>query len=319
MRALFIINPVSGKGNAQKAALEAMHNLLKDKKISQADVFYTRGNDDAYNKAITAQEQGYDFVVAVGGDGTINEAVLGLYRSASTIPLAILPAGTSNDFAYSVGIKATAPCLYNMVESFTYKTVDIASFNNSYFLNVAAGGMLSDVAHSVPRDTKSKFGMVGYYTVGLKKLAHINWPTTKLAFTIDGKEREIHDNFFFFISNSKSVGGFHKIAEHALLDDGYLDLYIVDKINILQAPGVATRVLNGTLEDNPHAQYYKVKEVYVEAAEEIDEYHVDYDGENGGGLPLHVKIIPKAVNLLIPTNVKRAQKMFTSQEQDQNQ
>lgn len=319
MYALFIINPVSGSGKAQNAALSAMQMLLKDGTLSQADVFYTRGKDDAYNKALTAQETGYDFVVAVGGDGTINEAVLGLYKSNSTIPLAILPAGTSNDFAYSVGIKPTAPCLYNMVKSFIYKTIDIASFNDSYFLNVAAGGMLSDVAHSVTRDTKTKYGMVGYYTVGLKKLAHINWPTTKLIFTIDGKETEVHDNFFFFVSNSKSVGGFHKIAPKATLDDGYLDLYIVDKINIVQAAGVAVRVLNGSLEENVHAEYHRVKELYVRPAEEIDEYHVDYDGENGGGLPLHVKVIPKAVNLLIPTNVKRTEKMFTPQGQDQNQ
>ena len=130
MRALFIINPVSGKGDSvQRAALIAMHRLLGDQILEQVDLFYTRGKDDAMNKAAEAKNGNYDCVVAVGGDGTINEAVLGLYTSGSKVPLAILPAGTVNDFAYSLGIDSTADCLYDMVKNFTYKTIDIATFN----------------------------------------------------------------------------------------------------------------------------------------------------------------------------------------------
>lgn len=320
MRALFIINPVSGKGDSvQRAALIAMHRLLADQVLEQVDLFYTRGKDDAMNKAAEAKNGNYDCVVAVGGDGTINEAVLGLYTSGSKIPLAILPAGTVNDFAYSLGIDSTADCLYDMVKNFTYKTIDIATFNGSYFLNVAAGGMLSDVAHSVPRDAKSSFGTIAYYWEGIKKLANLKFPTSKLAFTIDGGEKEVFDNFFFIITNSKSVGGFHKIASQAKLDDGYLDMYIVKNLNLLSASALATKVLSGHLDQDKNTEYRKVKEVYIEAAEEIDEYHVDYDGENGGGLPLHVKIVPQAVNMLIPTKSSRTSGMFIESEEDENQ
>lgn len=320
MRALFIINPVSGKGDSvQRAALTAMHSLLADKILIQADVFYTRGKDDAKNKAAQAKDNNYDCVVAVGGDGTINEAVVGLYESNSKIPLAILPAGTVNDFAYSLGISPTADCLYDMVKNFTYKTVDIATFNGSFFLNVAAGGMLSDVAHSVPRDAKSSFGTIAYYWEGIKKLANLKFPTSKLAFTIDGGEKEIFDNFFFIITNSRSVGGFHKIANQAKLDDGYLDMYIVKNLNLASASVLATKVLSGKLDTDKHTEFRKVKEVYIEAAEDINEYHVDYDGENGGGLPLHVKVVPQAVNLLLPSKSKQTPKMFIESEEEENQ
>ena len=156
MRGLFIINPSSGKQTNQAKALQAMHELLRDQIIEEATVFYTRGKLDARNKAFEAKRQDCDFIVAVGGDGTVNEVVSGIHMSGSGIPLAILPSGTSNDFANSVGISPTAHCLYHLIKDYNAVAADIGRFNErDYFLNVTAGGILSDVAHSVSIEAKT--------------------------------------------------------------------------------------------------------------------------------------------------------------------
>ena len=163
MRGLFIINPSSGKQTNQGKALQAMHELLKDQVIEEAVVFYTRGKGDARKQAYEAKREEYDFVVAVGGDGTVNEVVSGLHLRGSGIPLAIFPSGTSNDFARSVGISPTVYCLYHLIKDCHAVAADIGRFNDrDYFLNVTAGGILSDVAHSVSVEAKTLFGKTAY-------------------------------------------------------------------------------------------------------------------------------------------------------------
>ena len=136
MKGLFVINPSSGKQINQGKAIQTSVELLRDGIIEEATLFYTKAKDDAKNRVIKAAEEGYDFVVAVGGDGTVNEVVAGLYTSGSKMPMAIMPSGTTNDFATSVGIEATVMCLYNMIKEFNVviNAIPKRTFNNCSIL-----------------------------------------------------------------------------------------------------------------------------------------------------------------------------------------
>lgn len=98
-RCLFIINPSSGQRTIQNTLDKLIGQLTLRQLINHIDVFYTLKKDDAYFKALNADEQDYDFITVVGGDGTINEVVSGMVASDKKIPLCILAAGTVNDFA----------------------------------------------------------------------------------------------------------------------------------------------------------------------------------------------------------------------------
>ena len=234
MKGLFIINPSSGKQINQGKAIQTITELLRDGVIEEATVFYTRAKDDAKNRTIKASKEDYDFVVAVGGDGTVNEVVAGLYTTGSKMPMAIMPSGTTNDFATSVGIVPTVVGLYYLIKDFNVVPTDIGCFNEKdYFLNVAAGGILSEVAHNVSIESKTMLGKTAYITSGMKTIAEKGFKTTRLLFEIDGVKEEI-DVYFFILANSKSVGGFSKICADAKINDGYMDLCIINSLDILK-------------------------------------------------------------------------------------
>lgn len=309
MRGLFIINPSSGKQTNQGKALQAMHELLKDQVIEEAVVFYTRGKGDARKQAYEAKREEYDFVVAVGGDGTVNEVVSGLHLSGSGIPLAIFPSGTSNDFARSVGISPTAYCLYHLIKDCHAVAADIGRFNDrDYFLNVTAGGILSDVAHSVSVEAKTLFGKTAYVAEALKKVSENWFRTTPLLFEMDG-EREVFDVFFFILANSKSVGGVPKICVDAKINDGYMDLCVVKNVDALTALPVLTQIQAGTHIHNKLVEYRQVRDLRIFPTEETTEFHLDCDGEYAGELPLHAEVLQGGVQLLLPVENTKTKKI----------
>lgn len=313
MKGLFIVNPSSGKQTNQARAMQAMQQLLNEQVLEEAVVFYTRGKYDAKNKAMEAKREEFDFVVAVGGDGTVNEVVSGLHLSGSGLPLAILPSGTSNDFATSVGITPTAHCLCNLIKDYNVVAADIGRFNNrDYFLNVAAGGILSDVAHSVSVEAKTQFGKTAYVAEALKKVSENKFRTTPLLFEMDG-EREVFDVFFFILANSKSVGGFQKICVDAKINDGYMDLCVVKNVDLLTALPVLTQIQVGTHMHNKLVEYRQVRDLKIFPTEETTEFHLDCDGEYAGELPLHVEVLQGGVNLLLPAECTKTKKIMVEE------
>ena len=152
MKGLFIINPSSGKQNIDSMLREIMATLILDQICSHVDVFYTKGKDDAKNRAAELKPGDYDFIVSVGGDGTLNEVTNGLILSESNIPMAIISAGTVNDFATYMKLPQTADGFCQMIKDFQTKKVDVGRVNNEYFINVLAAGMLTDIAYKVPKD-----------------------------------------------------------------------------------------------------------------------------------------------------------------------
>ena len=315
MKGLFIINPSSGKQINQGKAIQTITELLRDGVIDEATVFYTKAKDDAKNRTIQASKEDYDFVVAVGGDGTVNEVVAGLYITGSKMPMAIMPSGTTNDFATSVGIVPTVIGLYYLIKDFNVVPTDIGCFNEKdYFLNVAAGGILSEVAHNVSIESKTMLGKTAYITSGMKTIAEKGFKTTRLLFEIDGVKEEI-DVYFFILANSKSVGGFSKICADAKINDGYMDLCIIKSLDILNAVPVFTSILDGSHKNNKNVEYRQVRDVRISAIDENTVFHLDCDGEYAGELPMHVEVLRGGVNLLLPTESRKTKKIVAQQDE----
>ena len=138
MKGLFIINPSSGKQNIESTLKEIMANLVLNQISPHIDVFYTQKKNDARDRAAQLKPGEYDYVVSVGGDGTLNEVTNGLILSGSDTPLAIISAGTVNDFATYMKLPQTAEDLCQMIKHFQTKKVDVGKVNDQYFINVLA-------------------------------------------------------------------------------------------------------------------------------------------------------------------------------------
>lgn len=309
MKGFVIINPSSGTQTVQKMALRIVHTLLLDDASEGLQVCYTHKKDDARKMAAALKPKEYDFVLAVGGDGTVNEVVAGLYEGQSGIPLMILPAGTTNDFATSLGLPRTVDGVCDIIHAGNFMPMDIGRFNDTYFFNVAAGGLLSEVAHCVPSEMKTAFGRMAYLMEGGKKILEKKFETTPLIFEIDGEE-ELHDVYFFVIANSTSVGGYHNISPLSKINDGLLELLIVKKLNFFNALPAMTQIQAGSHINNEKLFVYKkVRSVKIRAAEEDIAFPLDYDGEFGGNIPVEIQVIPNAVNLLIPKHNAKTEKL----------
>lgn len=300
MKGLFIINPSSGKQNIQTMLKEIMSTLILDQITSEIDVFYTEKKDDAKNRAAELKPGDYDYVVSVGGDGTLNEVTNGLILSQSNIPLAIISAGTVNDFATYMKLPQTAEDFCKMIKEFQTKKVDIGKVNNEYFINVLAAGMLTDIAYKVPKDKKAVLGKMAYYLEGVKEFP--SQLSQNMTLTFQSKEyTNTEDIMVFMVANSKSIGGFSDAAPLASVSDGYLDVLIVKKMNLLlEAPDLVIKLLQGEHPKHSAIEYFQTKSLTVLPTEKTAEIAIDYDGEIlEEGLPVNISIVPEALNLII--------------------
>lgn len=299
MRGLFIINPSSGRQNFKDKIKDIAGRLVLDQICNTIDVFYTKKQDDALNRAAVLKLGEYDFVVAVGGDGTLNEVINGVVISGSTTPVAVISAGTVNDFANYLKLPQTAPEFCEMIRDFQLKDVDVGKVNEKYFINVVAAGLLSDTGFKVSKDKKAVMGKLAYYLEGAADLPKQFGKTWKMRFTTEEKTLE-EEVMLFMVANSQSVGGFHEIAPMASVSDGLFDAVIIKKTDIFQVLPLMLAILQGDHVKHPSIEYIQTKRLRIEnlSAEEIN---VDYDGEQlMEGFPVDIEIIPKAVRMVVP-------------------
>ncbi len=305
MRGLFIINPNSGTKRIQRRVPELVDKLLTEPGCGGITMMYTHGKDDALNATRALAPGQYDYVVAVGGDGTVNEVASGLYLSGSGIPMAIIAAGTTNDFATSLGLPRTVPEVVNMLNNLRTVPLDLGYFNGRYFYNEAAGGALSAIAHTTSAELKKRFGHLAYLGEGFRKFGDLKLSAVPLVFEMDGEE-ETMDTVLFTFTNTKRSGGFDKISPDAKVNDGKLDLLVIKKIEPGEVFPLLFKIINGVHLDNKKLVFYRqLRTLRIRAAGDLPEnFPLDIDGENGGDLPMEVEVIPGAVNLIIPANSK---------------
>ena len=303
MKGLFIINPSSGRQNFKENLNQIAGKLIMDKIVPTIDVFYTKKKNDAKNRVALLTEGEYDFVVSVGGDGTLNEVVNGLILSESHIPLAIISSGTVNDFATYLQLPGASEVdtFCQMIKDFKLKEVDAGKINDEYFINVIAGGILTDIAYKVPKDRKAILGKMAYYIEGALELPkQLSGDLMKLEYEVDGvaKQEEV---IVFIIANSRSVGGFMGAAPLASVSDGLLDILILKKVEIHQAADLVFKFLSGEHLQHPAVEYIQTNAIKLREAGDDTNISIDYDGELlEGGLPIDVKVIPKALKIIVP-------------------
>jgi diacylglycerol kinase (ATP) len=170
MRVRVIINPSSGQKNFQKKAESIVEQLLSDKTFSKAEIIKTAKEDDAYHAALNFKDSEVDLVIAVGGDGTINEVLNGLLNGRHMATLAILPAGTTNDFANFMKMPQDVDEFCKMIRQHQVKEIDVGKAGNQYFINDVSAGILTDISYNVSSKSKTVLGQMAYYIEAAKQL-----------------------------------------------------------------------------------------------------------------------------------------------------
>jgi len=303
MKGLFIINPSSGRQNFKENLTQIAGKLIMDQIASTIDVFYTEQKDDAKNRVSLLKKGDYDFVVAVGGDGTLNEVVNGLILSKSQIPLAIISSGTVNDFATYLKLPSASETesFCEMIREFKLKDVDAGKINDEYFINVVAGGILTDIAYKVPKDRKAIFGKLAYYMEGALELPKTLFgDLMELEYEVNG---EVHQEpvTLFLVANSRSVGGFKDAVPMASVSDGMLDILILKRVGLFHVSDLVFKFLQGEHPQHECIEYMQADKITIREKSDKTDISIDYDGELlEGGLPVHIQVVPKALKILVP-------------------
>lgn len=296
MRCLFVINPSSGTKTIQKRLDKIIGQMILKHLVNHVDVFYTQKKDDAYRRCLALHEHDYDFVVSVGGDGTVNEIISAFVEKKLQTPLAILPGGTVNDFANHLNLPKDTQHFLRMIEHFQTMKVDVGKVNDSYFANVIAGGMFSDISFQVSKDEKERFGPLAYYLNGIRQLPAQLHTSLHLKIKADDNEFE-EDARLFMITNTSQVGGFKDITPLANIQDGQLDLLIIKKCSTTDMISVFKDYKFNAHEKSPFVTYVQARELTITCDKDII---YDIDGEKGTTLPIHVSVQKQSLCLIIP-------------------
>ena len=289
-----ILNPTSGKGKAEALGKTYVSELQKlgMKIVDLSGKDYASAEENG-RRAIA--EGSIDALAVAGGDGMVH---LGANLCAGTqMPLAIMPCGTGNDAALVLGIPIDDPAgaakmaLENLANPFVADLgLGVTSTRRFYFFNSASAGFDSLCNRRANRWKYPK-GPSRYTLAMLYEL--VGFSSLKYRAKIDGKERDL-DAMLCALSNGPSYGGGMLVAPDARIDDGQLDLFIVNKITKPELIKVFPKVFTGKHVTHPAVEILRVTEVTL-ISEGVPVYA---DGEPAGQLPMTVSIAPKALRVL---------------------
>ncbi len=292
-RVKIIVNPSSGRQNVE-SRIDLLAKLLLDDGYIVGK-FFTQEKDDAFHETIKTCKGDWDMIVACGGDGTVNEVAAGIANSERKIPVAVLSSGTVNDFATYMKIPTKIVDFFDMIKRENIIDIDLGKINDKYFVNVAAGGLLTSVGYQVPAEAKAVLGRMAYYFVGLRELIVEGIEPIRVRFESEEYSKE-EDILMFLISNSASIGGFTKIAPDAEVVDNLLDVIIIKDSDIVEIANIFFNLLRGEHINHPNVSYFKTKSIRVESKEDL---LMDIDGEYGGKLPATFQVVPKGMKIFI--------------------
>ncbi len=274
-RLLFIINPCSGKGRIRNKLLSVLDIFAK--RGYRVETYVTQEALDARRKAVT-RGRSADLIVCSGGDGTLNEVVSGMMELKRLPVLGYIPAGSTNDYAASLGLPRRIENAARLAAEGKASPVDVGKFGDDrYFVYIAAFGAFTEVSYLTPQDKKNLLGHQAYMLEAVKSLMDIRGRQMKITW----EEGELEGEFLFgMVTNTTSVGGFKGlVSRDVALDDGWFEaLFIRMPKNPLDLSGIVSYLFLKE-EDNAFVYRFKTRKLKIAAAEDVDWV---LDGEFGG-------------------------------------
>lgn len=284
---LFVVNPISGgkkKTSFNKKVLETL-----DLQVFNPTFIQTTGPNHAYELGLKAIEEGYDAVVAVGGDGTINE--LGASLVGTNMPLGIIPEGSGNGLALYLGIPMNEAAAIRRLNRFETFDVDSGIINNRPFFNIAGLGFDATVSDRFANDTMR--GPMGYLRSIMNVLT--SYKPGKYKLNIDGVEYE-REAFMISVANSPQYGNNAYIAPNASVNDGLLDVCIVHKFPLYILPMMVYHLFNRSAHQSEYVEIIPGKNILIER-EDNGPVHVDGEPLSMEG-SLHIEVKPKSLKII---------------------
>jgi diacylglycerol kinase (ATP) len=286
---MFIINPISGIGRQKK--IQRLIETHPAAKHHDFEIAYTEAAGHAVELAREAASAGYDIVVAVGGDGSINEVARGLIGTQTAA--GIIPAGSGNGLAHFLKIPFRARAAIDCVLTGKTKRIDTASINDQVFVSLAGVGFDAYVADKFSR-SKTR-GLLAYARVIARE--YMLFRSKRYKLYLNGKALK-RRAFMITFANSNQFGFNAKMAPQASVTDGLLDVCIMKKPPVYMALFILPLLFWGLIDRTPFSEIIKTTEVRMIQRKNFV-VHIDGD-QIILGKELHIKINPLSLNIVTP-------------------
>jgi diacylglycerol kinase (ATP) len=310
---LVIVNPKSAGGSTKDSWASKASDVRAH--FGAFQVAFTKKSGDGVELAKRHSENGRKFIIACGGDGTINEVANGILQSGKDVELGILPSGTGGDFRKSLNIPQETREAARVLQTGETKKIDVGrvtfqSFENEtverFFLNVASFGLSAAINEKVKEKDYFKWlpidalrGKAKYALSTLEKVLDTDYLTVRVK--IDGREEKSLNTLNFCVCNARFFGGGMKIAPDAKLTDGLFNVVNIGDIKTLKILLKAHTLYRGTHYDLAEVKNSLAKKIEVSPINN-QQIHIETDGELPGKLPAVFEIIPNALKIRVPKN-----------------
>ncbi|KEI06645.1 YegS/Rv2252/BmrU family lipid kinase [Clostridium botulinum] len=285
----FIYNPYSG----ENAIIGEMDNVIM---IHQKHGYIVEpfriSKGFNLKEAFENIDDSFKYVLVAGGDGTVDSVVNCMKLLKIDLPIGILPVGTANDFAKTIGISRNIKKACKQILDSEPIPLDLGKINDKYFINVASTGLFTDVSQKTDVNLKNTIGKLAYYVKGIEQIPNFR----KLKIKVTSNHMQFDDNMYLMlVFNGETAGNFH-LAYKADLTDGLLDVIIVKAGMIKDIIGLFIKILKGEhLEGTKGITYFKTDKLTIECYEDIV---TDIDGERGPDFPVTIECIKGGIKVL---------------------
>jgi len=285
-----IFNPTAG------SVADASRILAELKRLRPSAVSITNKSGDAEKWSRQAARAGRPYIVAAGGDGTLNEVVNGVARTRHKPRIGILPLGTGNDFARTLGLPFSIEENTDILRAGKTRAIDIVSVQSDrarYFVNVSAGGFSGIVRNKITPEIKRSWGPLAYIRGAAAALPKLHAYKTRIV--IDGREELSTAVYNVVIANGRFVAGGLPVAPEADPSDGLLDVMLIPKRRPAEMALLAAEIILGKHFSSSAVIFRRARKIAVRSRPGM---WFNVDGELVGRAPAEFRIVPRALNFV---------------------
>lgn len=269
-------------------------------RLPDAEIRLTNKPGSAARFAKTAIRNGREIIVAAGGDGTLNEVVNGIGENLGAARVGLIPLGTGNDFARTIGVPVDLDAAIELIRIGVTRPVDLVRVTSDkvrYFVNVSAGGFSGLVDEKLTPAMKKTWGPLAYLRSAAAALPELRAYRTTLSF--DNAESIMTELYNVVIANGRYVGGGTLIAPEALIDDGLLDVILIPKRPATELALLAAQVALGSHLSSESIVFRRAAKVTVNSKPGM---WFNVDGELVGNEPARFEILARALSFIAPAS-----------------
>lgn len=286
-KALLLLNPRARQGDGP---IDDVRSVLTSAGIELLEAATAPGKNASH--VIVSRAAEVDMVIVGGGDGTLNAAAQGLVETG--LPLGVLPLGTANDFARTIGLSPDPVEAAKIIGAGKKQIIDLGEVNGHLFFNVASIGFSAELARELTEEAKKRWGTIGYGIVAARLLLRSRLFSAYLDH--DGETEKIR-TLQVSVGNGRHYGGGMTVEENATADDGWLDFYSLEIDHWWRLLRLLPSLRRGTQGQWDDVRAFKTTEVTIRTS---DPRPVNTDGELTTWTPAHFRIRPKAVHVYAP-------------------